>query len=70
LSGTANEGDTLLIWIKDDGTPRAITWGASFIALDGTSLPTTTVASKYIYVTFYRNATAAKWVMTGTGMHS
>lgn len=70
LSGTPNEGDSLLIWIKDNGTARTIAWGASYIALDGFTLPATTTANKYLYITFYYNATAAKWVMTGTGQHS
>jgi hypothetical protein len=70
LSGSPVEGDSLLIWIKDDGTARGITWGASFVAMDDTSLPTTTVANKYMYFTFYYNATKAAWIFTGFGQHS
>jgi hypothetical protein len=42
LSGTPTNFQKLLFRIKDDGTARAITWGASFEA-KGVALPTTTV---------------------------
>lgn len=62
LSGTPNNGDMLMFEIKDDGTGRAITWGASFAA-GGVALPTTTVASKILTVGFvYSTANALnKW---------
>ena len=60
LTGTPNNFDKLIIRIKDDGTARAITWGASFIA-QGTSLPTTTVISKLLTVGFIYDTVAAKW---------
>ena len=44
LSGTANDGDILEIQITDDGTARAITWGASFVSSTVT-LPATTTLS-------------------------
>ena len=46
LSGTPVNGQKLIIRIKDNGTARAITWGASF-ASRGATLPTTTVLGKY-----------------------
>jgi DNA-binding protein len=46
LSGTPTNFQTLVYRIKDDGTARAITWGASFEA-KGVALPTTTVISPY-----------------------
>jgi len=60
LSGTPVNGQKLIIRIKDNGTARAITWGASF-ASRGATLPTTTVLSKYLYVGFIYNSTAAVW---------
>lgn len=60
LSGTPNNFDKLIIRIKDDGTARAITWGASFIA-KGTSLPTTTVISKLLTVGFIYDTVAGTW---------
>lgn len=32
LSGSPNEGDMMMIQITDNGTARAITWGASFVS--------------------------------------
>lgn len=60
LSGTPVNGQKLIIRIKDDGTARAITWGASFVAR-GATLPTTTVISKYLYIGFIYNSTASIW---------
>jgi hypothetical protein len=60
LSGTPNNFDRLLIRIKDDGTARAITWGASFEA-KGVALPTTTVLSKVLTVGFLYDTVTSKW---------
>lgn len=62
LTGTPSttSKQTLTIRIKDDGTARAITWGASF-ASRGATLPTTTVLGKYLYVGFIYNSTASVW---------
>lgn len=60
LSGTPTGGQKLTIRILDNGTARAITWGASFASRGGT-LPTTTVISKYLYVGFIWNDVAATW---------
>jgi galactitol-specific phosphotransferase system IIC component len=60
LSGTPSNFQRLLVRIKDDGTGRAITWGASFEA-KGVSLPTTTVANKVLTVGFLYDSVAAKW---------
>lgn len=63
LSGTPANKDTLVFQIKDDGTARAITWGASFVA-GGVALPTTTVISKILTVGFIYNTANAlnKWM--------
>lgn len=60
LSGTPTNGDKLIVRILDDGTARAITWGASF-ASRGATLPTTTVLSKYQYNGFIWNSTTSTW---------
>lgn len=60
LSGTPNHFDKLTIRFKDDGTARAITWGASFEAC-GVALPTTTVISKRLTVGFLYSTTTSKW---------
>lgn len=60
LSGTPVNGQKLIIRILDDGTARAITWGASFAAR-GVDLPTTTTLSKYQYNGFIYNSTTSTW---------
>lgn len=60
LSGTPVNFDQLEYRILDNGTPRAISWGASFIAR-GASLPTTTTTSKILHVFFEWNSVAATW---------
>lgn len=60
LSGTPTAAQTLIYRILDNGTARAITWGASFVSR-GMTLPTTTVLSKYLYVGFLWNEVANTW---------
>lgn len=59
-SGTPDNGQTLVIRIKDNGTARAITWNAIFRDGD-VSLPTTTVLSQTMYCGFMYNSTDTKW---------
>lgn len=63
LTGTPVQGDFLEIQITDNGTARAITWGASFVSSTIT-LPTTTVISTLLHVLFEWDATL-KWVCVG-----
>lgn len=60
LTGTPTNGQKLLFRIKDNGSARAITWGAAFEAV-GVALPTTTVASKRMTVGFIYDTTTSKW---------
>jgi len=60
LSGTPTNGQLLQYQIKDNGTARAITWGASFEA-KGQALPTTTTISKRLNVLFTWDTTTSKW---------
>jgi hypothetical protein len=62
LSGTPTNGQKLLIRIKDNGTARAITWGASFVSSGVATLLATTVISKTHYVGLIYDSTATKWV--------
>lgn len=64
LTGTPVAGDVLIIEITDNGTARAITWGASFEA-STVDLPTTTVISTKLTVGFIWNATTSKWRCVG-----
>ena len=60
LSGTPTNFQKLIVRIKDNGTGRAITWGASFVA-KGVALPTTTVATKLLTVGFIYDTVATTW---------
>ncbi len=59
-TGTPTDGQTLIFRILDNGTARALTWNAIYVAR-GVTLPSTTVISKYLYVGFIYNATSSKW---------
>lgn len=61
LSGTPTEGQTLWIAITDNGTARAITWGASFEDSGTIPLPTTTVISTRLDVGLVWNSVTSKW---------
>lgn len=65
LSGTPVQGDTLRIDFTDDGTGRAITWGASFEASGNTALPTTTVSNVRLDVAFVWNTVTSHWRCVG-----
>lgn len=64
LTGTPVDGDTLRISITDNGTARALTWGASFEA-STIALPTTTVISTRLDVGFFWNTETSKWRVAG-----
>lgn len=67
LTGTPDIGDVLIFQIKDNGTARAITWGASFTA-KGVALPTTTVVNKLLTVGFCWNGT--NWGCVGSSQEA
>lgn len=69
LTGTPSNFDMLFFRIKDDGTARAITWGASF-ASRGATLPTTTTISKVLYALFVWNSVASTWDCVSTAEES
>jgi hypothetical protein len=62
-SGTAVAGQKLTIRIKDNGTARALTWttSAGGYRVIGSTLPTTTVISKTVYVGCIYNSTDSFW---------
>lgn len=68
-SGTALEGDVLMIRIKDNGTARALTWdNATGGYVDGgPGLPSTTPTGKYLHLGFqYVTANSLnKWMLIG-----
>jgi hypothetical protein len=63
-TGTAVQGQSMLIRIKDNGTARAITYDTQYRAI-GVTLPTTTVINKTVYLGLIYNATDTKWDVIG-----
>lgn len=63
-TGTPYNFQKLLIRIKDNGTPRAITWGTAYVA-GGYALPSTTITSKILTLGFLYNSANAlnKWML-------
>jgi hypothetical protein len=61
-TGSASNGQKLIIRIKDDGTARALAFDANYVA-GGALLPTTTVLSKILNIGFQYNTanTLNKW---------
>ncbi len=62
-SGSPVQGQRLMIRLKDNGTPRAITWNGVFRGSGSLALPTTTTTSKTMYASFVYNSTDSKWDM-------
>ena len=60
FTGTPTNFQKIIVRIKDNGTARAITWGADFEDA-GQALPTTTVLSKLLTVGFIYNTVTSKW---------
>ena len=67
--GTAVQGQSLIIRIKDNGTARAITYDTQYRAI-GVTLPTTTVISKTVYLGFIYNSTDTKWDCIGVSQQA
>ena len=59
-TGTPVQGQSLIFRFKDDGSARTLTWNAIFRAI-GVTIPTTTTASKVLYVGCKYNSTDTKW---------
>lgn len=60
LSGTPADGQKLVVRIEDNGSPWAITWGASWRAI-GVTLPTKTIPGSVLYVEAFYNSHSSIW---------
>jgi len=61
--GTPVDGDKLIFRLLDNGTARTLTWdtASTGYTVIGTTLPTTTTASKMVYVGCIYNAANTRW---------
>lgn len=64
LGGTPTGSQELVIWFKDNGTPRTIAWGTKFKAGSEVALPTTTATGFWLETRFIYLAEISKWVIT------
>jgi hypothetical protein len=65
-TGTATNGNKLIIRIKDNGTARTLAWNAIYRGI-GVTLPATTVISKTLYLGARYNSTDTKWDVIAYG---
>ena len=72
-AGTPTDGQKIIFRFKDNGTARALTWttgtSKSFRAV-GITLPTTTVASKTLYVGCVYNSADSRWDAIATSQEA
>lgn len=59
-SGTPTNGNKLMIRIKDNGSAQTLAWNAIYRAI-GIALPSTTTASKTMYIAAKYNSADSKW---------
>jgi hypothetical protein len=59
-TGSPVNGQTLIIRILDNGTGRTLAWNAAYRSC-GATLPTSTTASKTLYVGLLYNSSDSKW---------
>jgi hypothetical protein len=62
LTGTPIDGQRMLIRIRDNGTPRTIVWGASFVSSGIATLLATTVANQIHMVGLMYDSVRSAWV--------
>lgn len=60
-TGTPNDGDVLVLRIKDSGTSRAITYGTDFTNISGLDSLTATTANKWHVIGAMYNEAVTKW---------
>lgn len=70
-SGSPANWNRLIIRIKDNGTARALSWNAAYVA-GGVALPTTTVISKILTVGFIYNTSNGlnKWMCVASAQEA
>ncbi len=69
VTGSPADGYRLLLRFKDNGTSRTITLGASFRAM-GVTIPTATVAGKWLIIGAIYNGVDSIWDVVATGVQA
>jgi len=59
-TGTPVDGNRITIRILDNGTAQTLTWNATYTVI-GVTLPTTTTATKMVYIGCVYNSTNTRW---------
>jgi len=60
-TGATRDGQQLILKIKDNGAPVTLSWGPAWTEFTGVTLPATTVANKWVYVTAYYDLGSGNW---------
>lgn len=60
-TGTPNDGDVIILRLKDNGTTRTITYGTAYTNISGLSTLTTTIVGKWHVFGWLYNATLSVW---------
>ena len=60
-SGTAKEGQCLIIRIKDNGTTKTLNWGTAYEGIVVNPVTSATVAGKWMYWMCMYNTSSIKW---------
>lgn len=68
-TGTALQGQSMIIRIKDNGTAQTIAYDTQYRAI-GVTLPTTTVINKIVYLGLIYNSTDTKWDCIGVSQEA
>lgn len=68
-TGTAVQGQSMIIRIKDNGTAQTIAYDTQYRAI-GVTLPTTTVINKIVYLGLIYNSTDVKWDCIGVSQEA
>jgi hypothetical protein len=68
-TGTAVQGQSMIIRIKDNGTAQTIAYDTRYRAI-GVTLPTTTVINKIVYLGLIYNSTDVKWDCIGVSQEA
>lgn len=68
-TGTATDGEKLIIRIKDNGTTQTINWNGVYAA-GGATLPTATVAGKWHHVGLIYNSNTTTWLCVAASVQA